>query len=460
MARDVIFVPGLPGSHLFETGPRGGQGEKIFLKPVDLLFGRVDRRLLGPHPDRLGDPDPIRAGEPIRRARLLFLDFKQAQGLYDVLERHCGVASAQIHPVGWDWRRPVADAIVANDLAAAIQRAPSGSVLIAHSTGGLVARSVLEAHPALCDRLSAVVAIGVPWIGTLKSLAVLVRKESLSLVSRAGAQRVLAHSCAAMDLLPRADAGLTIKGNGQAYDLFGSVDWLPASPPFVRHLARPRLAHSMQTIGTPDPRWSFPVDLHNVAGFGEETTVSARIAAGEVALNVSASGSDLGFDEQRHGDGTIPFVSASSATGNRVSSWIVPIGAYRRMGESKHSQLWKNPGAIKALRHVIADTARESLTELALDTSAYSPRTRIRLRYSVHDAAGSAAPGRITVLTPARPGLRTDFETDPRGFGSLVLRRGHFQSFRQGSERKRRVHVELRNLADDTTSEIFALVPA
>ena len=462
MSRDVIFVPGLPGSDLNAPRPQGGR-EKIFPRTFrrlqEMVWKTVDPRLLGP--DNLTGADPVEAGDPVDRIRILVIDLKQARSLYDVLTDECNLSSHQIHRVGWDWRRPVSDGRVRTRLTNAITNAPEGSVLVVHSTGGLVARSVLRADPQLCRRLSAVVAFGVPWLGTLKPLAVLLKLASLTAADRADARRVMAHSWAAMDLLPRANARLTVKGNGQPYDLFSSVEWLPSSPQWLRRAVRPRLAHSLATVGVPARAWGLPVDLHNVAGFGEETAVLARIVGGQTRLNVTPGGADLDSEEICLGDGTVPFSSAGAIRGGRVKDWIVPIGAYRRMGKKTHSALWSNPGGVKALVHTVTNAPRPSLTELALDTSAYSPRTRIRLRYSVFGANGRPAPGEITITTPSSPSSRGPFPTDAtKGHGTLVFPRGHFHAFRQGSERKRRVKATLRNSSDGSTTDVFALVPA
>ena len=288
----------------------------------------------------------------------------------------------------------------------------------------------------------------------------LVEELSLTAATKKVGQKVMARSWAAIDLMPRENAGFTFKGNGQPYDLFDVPSWLPAAPQWLREAVGSKLQHSLDTIGSPDGKWTLPVDLHNVAGFGVETAVSARIVGDRVQLNVTGSGADLEFDEQRHGDGTIPFLSAAAAKGKRVSSWIVPIGSYRTMGKKRHGSIWSNPGGVKALKHVVAGEARESLTELCLDTSAYSPGTKIRLRYSVFGADGKPAPGQITITTPASSGSDNTFKTDSEGFGTVVLERPKFQSFQQGSEKKRRIRAELLNTADGSTTDIFALVPA
>ena len=421
----------------------------------------MDPRLLGP--DNLDDEDPVEAGDPVDRTRILIVDLKHARSLYDILRKQCGLTRGQIHKVGWDWRRPCGDERARKLLTSKIEQAPMGSVLIAHSTGGLLTRSVLAADPALCERLSAVISFGVPWVGTLKSMGVLLQREGLTAADKADARKVIAHSWAAIDLLPRVDAGLTFRGNGGAYDLFGSVDWLPERPLWLRRAVRSRLTHSLETLGVPDKVWRLPVDLHNVVGFGEPTTVSARIEGDAVTFNVGPHGEALGFDEVRQGDGTIPFSSAgsvapASSSDRQVTNRPIPIGAYRGMGKKRHASLWANPGAVKTLLSVVGGREPEPLIELALDTSAYSPGTPIRIRYSLQEPGGDPMGGQIRILTPASRGGQGSRSTDPRGFGTMIFDRSDFAVSTVGTSRMRRVRAELTCSAGRT--DVFALVPA
>ena len=65
MSRDVIFVPGLPGSDLNAPRPQGGR-EKIFPRTFrrlqEMVWKTVDPRLRGP--DNLTVADPVEAGDP------------------------------------------------------------------------------------------------------------------------------------------------------------------------------------------------------------------------------------------------------------------------------------------------------------------------------------------------------------------------------------------------------------
>ena len=107
--RPVVFVPGLPGSHLKKVAT----GDLIFLDVSALLFqrDRILPDLMGP--DDLSDRSVVPA-HPIRSAaRFLVFDLaKQAQSLYDVLGSigyETVEPNALFEALGWDWRKPVDD---------------------------------------------------------------------------------------------------------------------------------------------------------------------------------------------------------------------------------------------------------------------------------------------------------------------------------------------------------------
>lgn len=454
---DVIFVPGLPASELYEVRADGST-DKFFPKAWDQIIGRVDPAVLGPD-DLANDPDPVVAGDPISRVKVLFFDIKQAYRLYRILEDDCGLREEQIQKVGWDWRRPVDDDRAQAKVREAILAAPLGSVLLAHSTGGLVVRALLTKEPGLCERLSAVVAMGVPWRGLLKPLSVLRMHERPVAASRANARRVLAHSWAAIDLLPREVANLTISGNGRPYDLFASTNWLPSSPAYLRRTVAPKLTRSKAQLGDLDPTWALPVPLYNVAGFGERTIVKARIVESrdDVEFNVDGSGNPLDDDTIHLGDGTVPFTSATAAAPEppqQVHTLRIPIGAYLDMGKRKHSALWSNPGCVELLQHLCSGAARKPLVELALDPAVYDGRAPVRLSYSLFDADGSPRAGSLEIKSPADEAGQTQYATRDEGWGMFDFPQSFFRE--TGGGQFRRIEVQLQSGAEATA--VSALV--
>src|SRR6185369_3755236 len=123
--KPVVFVPGLPGSELFDAA----NGERLFLN-LGLLISKTARQKLLPRlagPNDPAVPDGVVAGQPI--ADVLDLPLfdlgKQAQSLYDVLRKlgYIGFRApfgSHFRAVGWDWRLPVDHSVVQGALAGAI----------------------------------------------------------------------------------------------------------------------------------------------------------------------------------------------------------------------------------------------------------------------------------------------------------------------------------------------------
>jgi len=100
--------------------------------------------------------------------------------------------------VGWDWRRPVDQRLVQTALAAAIRdlRQATGEpvTVLCHSTGGLVVRALLESQPDLCDLIERVIAIAIPWAGTLQSLPQLLGLVGCGPIDAAETAQIVGHS--------------------------------------------------------------------------------------------------------------------------------------------------------------------------------------------------------------------------------------------------------------------------
>ncbi|MEE8277446.1 MAG: hypothetical protein V3R89_01825 [Thermoanaerobaculia bacterium] len=133
--KPLIFIPGLPGSDLFDTW----DDRQIFFKPRALLPPRR-QRTLGYRP---------------------FTD--------------------DFRPLGWDWRKPVYHrptlTFIEHTIRDLHQKHGQRVVALVHSTGGLVLRALVESKPEVTDLLERIIAFGVPWAGTLMSLRMLSAKE-------------------------------------------------------------------------------------------------------------------------------------------------------------------------------------------------------------------------------------------------------------------------------------------
>lgn len=408
MSKPVIYVPGLPASHLHERATE----KRIFLS-----LGFNNPQLEGPND--LGAHDPVRAGEPIRRvAKFLFFDLaKQAESLYDLLGRF-GIKAT---PFGWDWRRPVWDLArpdsVQRKLAAKLAELhpPSGPqvTVIVHSTGGLVLRALLERQPDLCRHIERVIAFGVPWAGTLKSLRFINGQSGFAgIVPASRTQKVLTRSWAAFDLLPP-DPTHLIDGNGplaltfrrtaqgdQPASALVDRDWINSLPSELRAAAEERAVRAHGHLGARRPQIDTagePLEIVNVVGWGADTDVSAElIGQGTGArLEIRSSKGDATLDG---GDKTVPRRSAAwLASGDPVNvrTYHVPVGRLPSTRNQPHSSLWSNPGGINLLEHLCGN--QPSLAPFCYaaidgdDAVAGQPSVRVRLVALAAD--GSPLPG-------------------------------------------------------------------
>lgn len=439
----VVFVPGLPGSDLHERNADGSLGKKLFVpKPfVEMvtLPASLKRRLLGP--DQLAADDGVVAGEPVKSLRFLAFDLaKQADHLYAILE-DCGIAGPRLAKVGWDWRRPVTDPAARATLRGAITTGTGSCTVVAHSTGGLLVRKLLEDEPALLPHVERVVAFGVPWAGTLKPFKVLVGQQDFGITPREKAQELLASSWAAFDLLPRGRAGLTFGAAVGEVDVTAPAhrSWMPA--PLAARM-NPRLDHTRSAagLGMPGPTWGFATPLLNIVGWGEPTDVRAELRAdGTVTFN----GSLTDDDADHQGDGTVPLVSADFLHGAAVETLFLPIGGYQESQGSNrsHSSLWRNPGGRDALHHVLTGAPLDRFVYATVDWSdKVNPgAATVRLRFVMQRRGGTSFLDGVLRFAnlPGAPEVRVG----ATGRGTATANRSAFPRIQGG--KFRRIEVEL-----------------
>lgn len=404
----VIYVPGLPGSVLRHR--TSSADRKIFPPSVfaALIGPSQELKDLLKGPDDLQTDDDVFAAEPIRTTRFLGFDLmKQADTLYDLFAASGVPESDQIR-LGWDWRRPVTDDALPHSVipvfAARLEDAIATGeqvVVFAHSTGGLIVRHLLESRPDLAPAVSRFVAFGVPWGGTLKPFAVLAGQHGFGPIGAADAQEVFASNWAAFDVLPRANGLRLVTNAAGEVNPLTDLSWVGDHAGEIA----PRAAASNSALGTPTRDWTLPIPVTNVAGWGVQSLVSARVAAdGAVTFNPSGLDNDDGdFDHPEEdeltyqGDGTVPFVSASWLRGDRVTSHFVPIGATDQVtnGNRRHSELWRNSGIAALVSHHLAGTPAQPIANAAVDWSdkLTGGNTPVRVRYVMRGADGARLPG-------------------------------------------------------------------
>jgi hypothetical protein len=432
----VLFVPGFPATHLHERDPAAPdqRGARIFinlalLNPIetartreilDLLEGPLD--LANPPPDQ----DPVIAGDPIA-VGLSVLGFdlaKRAKSLYDDV-RGLGV---EIEGFGWDWRRPVWDAHLLDRLAARITALaddpanPSGKVtLIAHSTGGLIVRRLLEhrharatpADRALLAKIAKVIAFGVPWAGTLTPLPFLLGEKGFTLISAEISQRIIGRAWAAFDLLPPphdpaqhtdlvdddGPLGFAMRGASQV-GLCREPKWFGQSPGGIDAALRAAMAHrapsAVTELGRRSRAWELPVELVNVAGWGEPTLVACDLQP--LAADATRERLRLVDESSRDGDGTVPRRSAAWVRPGAgpgaapVRSYHVPVGVYDSVAQRQHTSLWRTPGGRELLARELTGAAPERRLYAAADAEEANDGNAARVTVHLHACAADETP--------------------------------------------------------------------
>ncbi|HET9766604.1 MAG TPA: hypothetical protein VFS60_07140 [Thermoanaerobaculia bacterium] len=420
--KPVVYVPGLPASELLDVATK----ERLFLN-LGLLISKTGRQTLLPRLEGPNDPtkpDGVVAGLPLADILdLPLLDVgKVAQSLYDIL-RTLGYTGfrppfgSHFRAVGWDWRLPVDHAEAQRALAAAIDdlHASTGKrvVPILHSTGGLVLRALVEARPALVDKIDRVVSLGVPWAGTLKSFRFLAGNTRFFPLSKAETQHTIGRSWAAYDLLPpdpakTPDAPPLFFAAGKPSSPLVARGWIPAGGDRAPMVARAQ--RSDQLFGKRSRRLEpggRALPITTVAGWGVATDTTARLVAG----------GKVEFESTPEGDGTIPFVSASWLQG--VASFFAPLGFYPTDNlPERHSTLWNAPPVRALLTEVLTDAAHRDFAYAAVDPDdAIDQRDQVRVRAVALDANGSPLPAarvRVSELT-GPPDPPTALQADGRG---------------------------------------------
>jgi len=237
MLKPVIFIPGVPGSELRDSNNR-----KVFPPSPGMLLDDVRKQAF--FDAMLDIPGDLVAGPPIRSVLNIA---KQAESLYEILA-DLGYtiasegASNDFAPIGWDWRLGIDAAPTMDAITKAINDfAPRKVVPLVHSTGVLVLRAFMEAHPELIDHIDQVLAFGGAWCGTLDAFFAAHDGRSQSIMG--------------INLITQ-DEGANLFGHTQtAYDLF------PPDPTRTPDMDGVQLVHGangVQTSANVDLSWIKP----------------------------------------------------------------------------------------------------------------------------------------------------------------------------------------------------------
>ena len=395
--KPIVFIPGFPASELWRKSPR-----RMLFPPGldDIATTKKRERLIQELTDV--ESDRIVAGQPIRRVMMIA---KQAESLYDILRTRFGYTiegGDNFRAVGWDWRRAVDDDFVHDQIRKSIKDLTSASgqkpVVVVHSTGGLVFRALIENDPSVAKSIESILALGVPWIGTLKSLAYLTKGEKMGFLtaklSAAQTRTIIRSSQAAYDLCPpNPDNTNFTTPNGEEFVLVQDGKGTPigsmVKPAWLAGADLTRAAAAHTRLG--ERSWSIATDrkIVNVAGWGLATDTLCTI-----------DGKSVEFQSTTEGDGTVPYVSSSWIRGEKVRTLSVPIGVtVIDQIPDPHSQLWNNSAVDQILREILLDEDPAELVYAAVDNdSSRDSRREIIVRVVASQPDGLPLPdARVTV---------------------------------------------------------------
>jgi pimeloyl-ACP methyl ester carboxylesterase len=356
MPKPIVFIPGFPASEL-----RDENDDVVFPPSPGTLLNPARKQEL--FDEMLDIPGKLVAGPPIRSVLGIA---KQAQSLYDILHKF-GYTNTDLTPVGWDWRLGVDAQPTLDAVAKAIRDfAPRKVIALVHSTGALVFRAFLAAHPELESNIEHVLAFGGAWCGTLEALfAVHVgHSESilgLKLITADEGANLIGHMQAAYDLFPpdpartpMDDVQLVLDANGNQAGANVDVSWIKAG----RAYAKPLAAAADQRLGARNPDFG-AIPMTNVAGWGGPTWPNAVL----VPKDVQFAAEDKDF-----GDGTVPYVSTNWIVGANVRTIVVPIGAFVADPiPDLHAHMWDSIAVNQIFHEVLEDAPRKELIAAAAD---------------------------------------------------------------------------------------------
>lgn len=440
----VVLIPGFMGSRL----KRRLDGQSVWLDPewnlvhgpeaVDALtlIGHEDVRL---HADALLHGVPLGAFSPQAWQPLIDFLTDPAAG--------SGYRRENVIPFPYDWRLNIEEAAYALDSKLGKWSGAFSSdrpfVLMAQSSGGLVAAHALLTGNHAPARTALLVTFGVPFAGLVKTLAALRSAEEfdgLPFPAR-HLQRALGGWPGAYDLMPyRPASGMIRDAKGIPRDAASAGISIPTFDIALAKASRGRLsAHHATPTEAAGPT-VLPVPVRAIVGAGLPTPSSVRLdEAGRVAIARS--------DE---GDGTCPAASAldfrsSVPSGRRI--YPVPYG--------HHASLVRHPLALHYLRTELKYGASERFIVAAAARASHLAAGAVNeILVEVRDADGNGLLGHTTRAITSEPKLRLtrrDSDVEPSARERYVFRM---------PRRPTLVTVRLPELPPNVQPEPIRLTPA
>jgi pimeloyl-ACP methyl ester carboxylesterase len=268
----VIIVPGIMGSQLGHVRKPPLPNDILWVDPIDIGIGRLTA---------LGLPG---------RANIVSLGVVLYS--YLKLKLHLRAAGFAVCFHDYDWRLGVDE--LGRAFAERLRAEPAERLaIVAHSMGGLVSRAALAAPGA--EKVERVVLLGSPNFGSfapvqaVRGTYAVVRKIA-RLVGNASAESL---ASAVFNTFPSLYHMLPAASCSGGTDLFDAGEWPRSGPQ-----PNPELLEAARTLQSklalPDERFSA------IVGVGQETVTSVRRRTDDFVYTVT-----------RHGDGTVPAISAA-----------------------------------------------------------------------------------------------------------------------------------------------------
>jgi hypothetical protein len=346
-ALHVIIVPGIMGSQLGLKRAPPLPNDIVWVDPIDIQIGRLATL-------RLPDTAPI-----VSLGVVLYSYLKLKLHL-----RAAGFA-ASLHD--YDWRLGIDE--LGRQFAARLKNEPAKRLaIVAHSMGGLVSRAAVVLPGA--ERVERVLLLGSPNYGSFATIQALrgtyavVRRISC-LTTESSAESLAGE---VFNTFPSLYHMLPAASCSDGTDLFDAAEWPSAGPqPSARLLEHARAVQG--GLAQPDSRFAC------IVGVGEETVTGVRRRSNDFVYTIT-----------RHGDGTVPAISAalpgspnyytqvahSDLTRNRVVAAAV-VDLLRRGSTKRLPGKWSSSSRARA---TITDKQLRRSDTAKIDWAALEPEER------------------------------------------------------------------------------------
>ena len=313
----VIVVPGIMGSQLGLLRKPPLPNDVLWVDPIDIELGRLAALRI-----------PRRSDAP--RANIVSLGVVIYSYLKLKLHLRAAGFAASFHD--YDWRLGVDE--LGRSFAERLRNEPCERLaIVAHSMGGLVSRAAVVLPGA--ERVQRVILLGTPNYGSFAAIQALrgtyavVRK----LARLAGGATAESLAGEVFNTFPSLYHMLPAGHASNRADLFDAATWPTSGPrPDAALLDHARTVQS--GLAQPDSRFSC------IVGIGQETVTSVRRRRDDFVYTIT-----------RHGDGTVPAISAA-----------LP-GAPAHYAPVAHSDLTRDPVVAAAVIDLLNNGSTDRLAK-------------------------------------------------------------------------------------------------